>query len=115
MPRLLPALLVAICLCGQQSPDRWQDLRFVIGEWTATDGGAFSFVPELGGKILVRRSVNPSAHHEDVMTVYLEAAGKTPEAIYFDNEGHVIHYTLEIDAAAKTVHFVSPAQPGQPR
>ena len=103
--------------------DRWKDVRFLVGEWTGEGGGdsvgqsmgAYSFLPELGGKILVRRNSNPAAHHADVMTVYVEAEGKAPEAIYFDSEGHVIHYAVEIDSAAKSVRFVSPAQPGQPR
>jgi hypothetical protein len=114
-----------------QTPDRWKDLRFLIGEWTGEGGGgsvgpgmgAYSFLPDLGGKILVRRNVadypaangNPAVHHEDTMTVYLEADGKVPEAIYFDSEGHVIHYALEVDAAARMVRFVSPALQGQPR
>jgi len=114
-----------------QPADRWKDLRFLVGEWTGEGGGsstgqgmgAYSFLPELGGKILVRRNTadypaangNPAVHHEDVMTVYLEAEGKVPEAIYFDSEGHVIHYSVEINPAGKSVTFVSPSQTGQPR
>jgi hypothetical protein len=113
------------------SPDRWKDLRFLIGEWTGEGGGggagqgagSFSFTPQLGGKILVRRNVadypaangKPAVHHEDVMTVYLEAEGKAPEAIYFDNEGHVIHYVVEVNPSGKVVRFVSRVQAGEPR
>jgi hypothetical protein len=127
---MLKFLLLALCSTSlsAQPADRWKDLRFMIGDWVGEGGGsstgqgagAYSFVPELGGKVLVRRNVadypgNPPIHHEDVMTVYLEADGKAPEAIYFDSEGHVIHYAMEVDAAAKTVRFVSGAQAGQPR
>jgi hypothetical protein len=126
--------LILLCLCaaslGAQAPDPWKDLGFLLGEWTGEGGGspgqamgAYSFLPELGGKILVRRNVadypaaggKPAVHHEDVMTVYREAGNQPPAAIYFDSEGHVIHYSVEIDAAAKLVRFVSPTVPNQPR
>ena len=113
------------------APDRWKDLRFLVGEWSGEGGGgspgqgagAYSFLPELGGKVLVRRNVadypasngNPAVHHEDLMTIYLEGDGKALEAIYFDNEGHVIHYIIEANPASKVARFVSPPQPGQPR
>jgi hypothetical protein len=129
MSRLLALCLLSSLLCAQ--PDRWEDLRFLIGEWTGEGGGtstgqgmgAYSFLPELDGKVFVRRNSadypaangRPAIHHEDVMTVYLEGDGKAPEAIYFDNEGHVIHYAIEVDAAGKSARFVSPAQPGQAR
>jgi hypothetical protein len=133
MSRLLPIFLFASALCAQNSAPaagRWNDLRFLTGEWTGEGGGstgpgagAYTFLPELDGTVLVRRNTadypaangRPAIHHEDVMTVYREAADKAPEAIYFDNEGHVIHYAVEIDPAAKTARFLSPVQPGQPR
>jgi hypothetical protein len=129
MPKLLLLCLLASTLWSQPA-DRWKDLRFLVGEWAGEGGGApgqgmgaYSFLPELDGKILVRRNVadypaangNPPVHHEDVMTIYLETAGKPPEAIYFDSEGHVIRYSVEVDAGGKSVRFISPAQPGQPR
>jgi len=129
MAKLALILLLTTSLWSQPA-DRWRDLRFLVGEWTGEGGGSvgqgmgvFSFQPELGGKILVRRNTadypaangNPATHHEDILTVYLEAEGRAPEAIYFDSEGHVIHYSVEIDPAGKSVRFVSLAQPGQPR
>jgi hypothetical protein len=121
-------MVFALCLCGQPAPDRWKDLRFLVGEWTGEGGGkstgqgagAYSFLPELGGKILVRRNTadypgNPPIHHEDVMTVYRESDNESPRAIYFDSEGHVIHYRLEIDAPGNTVRFISLPRPGEPR
>jgi hypothetical protein len=122
MSKVLVVCLLSFCLWGQ-SPDRWKDLRFLIGEWTGEGSGgagAYSFLPDLGGRILVRRNVadypgNPPVHHEDVMTVYFEGEGAAPQAIYFDSEGHVIRYAMEIDPAGKLARFVSPQQPGQPR
>ena len=45
-------------------------------------------------KVLIRKSYAQYAtsRHEDLMVVYLE---KDLKAIYFDNEDHVIHYTVE--------------------
>ena len=127
MLRILIVLL-AVCAWGQQSADRWKDFRFLIGDWKGEGGGAstgpgagaYTFLPELDGKILVRRSSsdyagNPATHHEDVMTVYRESEAESPRAVYFDNEGHVIHYRIEVDAAAKTVRFISLPRPGEPR
>lgn len=64
----------------------------MIGKWKGAGSGepgagqgAFSFLPELKGQTLVRRSVNQLASgplHEDLMIDYLE--GETP-AIYFDS------------------------------
>ena len=130
MPKLAILLLISTDLLGQPA-DQWKDLRFLIGEWSGAGGGAatgqgmgtYTFLSELDGKVLVRRSSadypaangRPAIHHVDVMTVYFESEGKAPEAIYFDNEGHVIHYAVETDAAGKVARFVSPEQAGQPR
>jgi hypothetical protein len=129
----LRLLLLAMMTASawSQPLDRWKDLRFLIGEFTGEGGGsgvgqgmgAYTFLPELGGKILMRRNVadypaangDPATHHEDVMTVYAEADGRNLEAIYFDSEGHVIHYAVEVVNGGKSVTFTSAAQAGQPR
>jgi hypothetical protein len=53
--------------------------------------------------------------HDDLMVIYREAAGKPARAIYFDNEGHVIQYTLSFSADDRTLTFVSEAAPAAPR
>jgi hypothetical protein len=106
-------------LCAQTAEPRWQPLQFLIGKWkgagTGEPGagqGSFSFLPDLSGKVLVRRSFNQpaaGARHEDLMIVYLDAS--TPHAIYFDSEDHTIRYNITYPAADTAV-FESGEQPG---
>jgi hypothetical protein len=130
MRRLLCLILF---LCGPaavlaQAPapaaDPYSGLRFLIGDWVA-DGppaagsGHFEFVPDVQGKLLVRRNHaeypaangRPAADHDDLMVIYQEGR---PRAIYFDNEGHVIRYDVET-GAADAATFVSEAAAGEPR
>lgn len=98
--------------------------RFLMGEWVGEGGGQpgqgsgwFSFLPDLQQKVLVRRNHSefpaqggrPAAVHDDLMVVWREGADAT-RAIYFDNEGHVIRYTVELAADARSAVFVS--EPG---
>jgi hypothetical protein len=110
--------------------DPWAPLRFLMGEWIGEGGGqpgptagGFTFRPELQGKVLVRRNraelprgpEQPAAVHEDLMVVYPGQKGQPPRAIYWDNEGHVIHYEVQPGADGKSVTFLSDAAAGQPR
>jgi hypothetical protein len=118
MKRILWILLWAACAAAQPAASRLEPLQFLIGTWigagTGEPGagqGEFSFTPDLNGQVLVRRSFNQLAsgpRHEDLMIVYLEGA---PRAIYFDSEGHVIHY--EVSTPSKNaVVFDSDDAPG---
>jgi len=93
-------------------------LSFLVGEWNGTGSGtpgagagSFSFSPDLQNQVLVRRAHSeypaaggrPAVVHDDLMIVY---ASET-RAVYFDNEGHVIHYAVRVDADAKSATFVS--------
>jgi hypothetical protein len=105
-------------------------LRFLVGDWTGKGGskaeqgkGAFSFQFELQGTVLVRRNVadypataeKPAVHHEDLMVIYSDPQTKSLQAMYFDNEPHVIHYAVEVAADGDTVTFVSDEVASQPR
>jgi hypothetical protein len=107
--------------------DPWQSLRFLIGTWEAkiTGGsaaaqslGVYSFTPELKDKILARHSGGVSCKapadfdcdHGDLLYLYLE--GQAIKAIYFDNEGHVIHYGVSAPTAGSAVFLSDPAAPG---
>jgi hypothetical protein len=123
-------LLSCLCLLATgfaAAPD-WGPAGFLIGHWTGEGSGqpgagtgAFSFTPDLQGKVLLRRSFaeypadggKPALRHDDLMVVYHgEAAGEL-RAIYFDNEDHVIRYSGTASAGA--VVFVSDGKPGEAR
>jgi hypothetical protein len=118
-------LLCAPLLAQAPAPkaDLFEPMRFLIGDWVGeSDGkpgspsGAASFRFELEGKALVRRSHadypaangRPAAHHEDLMTVYIE--GGQLKGFYLDNEGHVIRYAPA--AVPGGVAFTSESAPG---
>jgi hypothetical protein len=112
--------------------DPWKALGFLEGTWdahvqagsaNAQGSGTYSFRPELKHHVLVRRSDDSAAckgpagfdcEHNDVLYVYQEAENQPLKAIYFDNEGHVIHYTVSTPDAATAV-FISEASPSGPQ
>ncbi len=94
---------------GQQDT-AWNKWNWLIGEWVGEGsgvpgqgGGWFSLVPDLNGKILMRKNHSeypatkdkPQTVHDDLMVVYPGKTGAAEKAIYFDNEGHVISYTID--------------------
>lgn len=107
--------------------DRFAPLRFLLGEWVGEGGGkpgegagGFTFAPDLDGKILVRKSWTDfppkpgeakGARHEDLLVI--SPAGNVLRATYWDNEGHVIQYT--VTGEADRVTFESDEAPGAPR
>jgi hypothetical protein len=110
--------------------DPWAGWRFVVGEWAGEGSGrpgegagSFSFRFDLGEKVLMRRShteypaqgQKAAFVHDDVMICYPEPAGDRILAIYFDNEGHVIHYVVAYAPESATVTFSSPVLKNQPR
>jgi hypothetical protein len=125
-------VLLATSLSAQQSKnaDNWEAFRFLLGDWTGegtgTPGeatGGFSFSFDLEGKILIRKSRadypatkdKPAYSHTDLMVIYQEPDGKATRAIYFDNEGHVIHYEVSLSKDQTTLTFLSDASPSAPR
>jgi hypothetical protein len=107
----------------------WKALGFLEGTWEAkTQGGAagataagtYTFVMELGSHILARHSHNAGCkgpadfdcEHSDLLYVYQDAAGQALKAIYFDNEGHVIHYDVSTPTPTSAVFVSDPSQPG---
>jgi hypothetical protein len=98
---------LSACL-GQQNLS-WDKWNWLMGEWVGEGsgipgqgGGVFSFKLDLDKKILVRKSHSeyPATHdkpailHEDLLIVYPDKTGSPGKAIYFDNESHVIQYTI---------------------
>lgn len=100
----------------------WAAWEPLVGNWVADaspDGaiGGFSFTPELQKRVLVRKNFadypKTRAHHEDLLVVYKD--GAATRADYWDNEGHVIRYTVTLSDGGKKYSFVSDAQTGKPR
>jgi len=118
---LVFACALALALAGSPAalaqpaaakPD-WSPLSFLFGEWVgagSNSSGEFSLQPDLQGNVLVRKNVatTPTGRHEDLMVIYPEAPGF--RAIYFDNEGHVIHY--RVTTAENQAVFTSEEGPG---
>ena len=100
-------------------------LRFLIGDWEAVNGapgesGGFSFAPAVQNHVMMRTnyavyeaaSGRPASRHDDLMIIYGDV--DTLKADYFDNEGHVIHYTVESKRANEVVFLATPTakEPG---
>ena len=114
------------------SADPWIALGFLEVTWDAhaqtgsagaQGNGTYTFKPELKHHVLVRRSgvyaacegpANFDCEHSDVLYVYQEAESQPLKAIYFDNEGHVIHYTVSTPDSTTAV-FISEASPSGPQ
>lgn len=107
----MKCLLLVLAAVSVYAQDPWKPLQMLSGEWVGegagTPGdsaGACSFTFDLQRKVMVRKSYAQGAasRHEDLMVVYFE---KGLRAIYFDNEDHVIHYTVE--PGTDSVRFVN--------
>ncbi len=110
----ISTILLIMCLAptvssfGQKAPN-WSKWSWLTGEWEGKGsgkpgqgGGTFSFSPDLEKNVLVRKShsVYPAAAgkpeivHDDLMIIWPDTTGIPASAKYFDNEGHVIDYTI---------------------
>src|SRR5258708_27697540 len=126
-------LVVTLLLCATgvfaQNAPSWKPLEFLIGTWAAkTQGGSagaagsgvYSFQLELKGNVLARHAstvgckgpADFNCEHGDLLYVYRDAPEQPYKAIYFDNEGHVIHYDVSTPAPASVIFLSSPSQPG---
>ena len=118
------------CSWSQDKTDPRADYRFLLGEWVGEGEGQpgkgsaqFTFLTELDGKVLVRKhraeipaaGGRPAAKHEDLLIVYRGADGKRNKAIYFDNEDHVIQYSVVLSDDKKSLVFISDPDPSAPR
>lgn len=131
----MPWAIVLVTLsAGAADPpsddDPWKPFRFLVGEWMGEGGGepgrgsgGFSFAWDLHEKVLVRRNRaeypatqgRPASSHEDLMVIYRDEGGGPTRAIYFDSEGHVIHYKATFSQDHRTLTFLSDADPASPR
>ena len=110
--------------------DLWKPLEFLIGTWEADSqggsagaaaSGTYTFRLELNGTVLARHSTSSGCkapadfdcEHGDLLYIYRDASDQPCKAIYFDNEGHVIHYEVSTPAPGAAI-FLSGASPSQP-
>jgi hypothetical protein len=118
--------VLTITCFGQHSPakDNW---TWLMGNWQGEGsgrpgqgGGTFSFSYDLDNKIIIRKSHSqypatsnqPETIHDDLMVIYPDANDSLQKAIYFDNEGHIINYSVTY--ADKAIIFVSEKNPQSP-
>jgi hypothetical protein len=107
----------------------WNALCFLVGEWVGEGGGApgqgggsLVFHFDLQEQILLRKNHvdfpatqdRPAIAHDDLTVIYLDPAGSM-RAVYFDNEGHVIHYVVAATDDGNTITFVSEPIPAEAR
>ena len=82
--------------------------------------GAATFRRDLQDRVIIRTSFaeypasgsTPASRHDDVTIVYGTPSGV--RADYYDSEGHVIHYAVQMPAAGVAV-FLSDLVSGEPR
>ncbi len=124
---LICLFLFCIYTGNAQSKISWEKWSWLIGEWEGEGdgqpgqgGGTFSFNYQLDQNIIVRKSHSeypasenrPATIHDDLMVVYPDNAGNPINAIYFDNEGHTINYTITY--AVKSIILTSQKNPNVP-
>jgi hypothetical protein len=123
--RLIPTLVLFAVALGAED---WGPLQLLVGHWTGDGGGqpgqgagSFSFTPDVQGRVLVRKSFaeyppangKPAFRHDDLTVVYRDETSRQLRAIYFDNEDHVIQYSVK--AADGGVVFLSEGPQTAPR
>jgi len=144
MNSLIRSLVLAACALpaaaqtpAPPTPDPLAPLNFLLGTWIAATGatgssggqvvGTYTFSRDLGGHAMQRTGTVAACkgpqdfdcNHHDQLTIFpdanAQAAHKTSLlALYLDNEGHVIYYTLSLPDP-HTVLFNSVSAPGTPR
>lgn len=119
------ALLGVGTLCpilAASLPPALGPLEFLLGDWDGGGGGTpgrsqggTSFAPSLQDRVLIRTNFAvtaatgpaPASRHDDLMIIYADEGGAV-RADYYDNEGHVIRYTVTTPRPGQAV-FTSDA------
>lgn len=119
----IPLAALALAAPARAAQSVWPGLDWLEGRWVGDGGGArqgagaFSFTPEAGGQIVVRRNSadyppqdgRPAQRHEDLMVIFRD--GEAVRAAYWDSEGQKIRYAVSFPEAG-VVSFVSEPGPG---
>jgi hypothetical protein len=122
----LTALLCAAA-ASAQTPAALVPLRFLLGEWRAIPSGkpgeaagSATFAATLHDRVILRFSYaeypatagQGGFRHDDLMVIYADAAAQV-RADYWDNEGHIVHYLVQV-RGPKEVVFLSEAPASEP-
>ena len=127
--KLLLAIILAgfLSTCFGQQDSTWSKWEWLTGEWVGEGSGTpgegegfFSFTFDLDKNILVRKSHSeypatankPGIMHDDLMIVYRDNQNNPTKAIYFDNEKHIINYSITY--AGQSIIFTSEKTPDVP-
>ena len=120
-------LMTILTTAAAQQNTAWDNWAWLMGEWKGEGsgtpgkgGGTFSFAPDLDKKILMKKGHSeypadegkPKTVHDDMLIVYPDYTGKPVKAIYFDNEGHTINYSITY--SDKTIILISDKLPHVP-
>ena len=125
----MAASCVRIAAPAESAIDPWKSLQFLMGTWEArTQGGSagaagvgtYTFQPELRNHVLARHSgsekcqgpADYDCEHADLLYIYRDASGQSYKAIYFDNEGHVIHYDVSVPTPTTAILLSEASRPG---
>src|ERR1051325_4223618 len=98
---------------GAQAKDPWAPLSFLLGNWSGggsgkpgdVASGSASFSLDLKKNVIIRRNRAEIAArhgdtsksvHEDLMVIYRQPGDGSLRAVYFDDEGHVINYSVTV-------------------
>jgi hypothetical protein len=118
--------LAGLSLQANAASAPWE---WLIGDWIGEGSGApgqgsgvASFALDLQGHVLVRRNRSeypasgskPAAVHEDLLIVYPTESRLESKAVYFDNEDHVIEYSVIWSSDERSATFTSKAVAGGP-
>ena len=124
---VIAVLLTSASLSFGQKKSNWENFNWLIGEWIGEGSGqpgkgsgTFSFSYDLDSNIIVRKSHSeyPATEsksafiHDDLMVVYSDSDSNPVNAIYFDNEGHIINY--QITYSNNSLVFTSSKIPNVP-
>ena len=129
MKSLFAALVAIAAPIAAQASSPWDGLDFLKGSWVASATGpngvavtgAYTFRSELDRHVMARYSTRDGTckapasfdcEHGDSLFIYEEAPSQSLKAIYFDNEGHVIHYDVSTPAPGVAVFLSEPSRPG---
>lgn len=108
---ILPLVIILLSLSNNfaQQNNSNEKLNYLIGTWQGEGsgkpgegGGEFSFNYNLDKNIIIRKSHSeypakdnkPNITHDDLMVIYLDSNNTLTKAIYFDNEKHIINYSI---------------------